>query len=286
MVRLLTKTQLVVSKGPSLLIQSLKDLFSKIAEISSIKEYTLSELEAAEIPQRSIVISCLEIKKAFLPVMSPKEMDLLRRVTDKTADLLWLTGAAMLEGRNPDLTLASGLSRALMLEQPALRFAILDMDISADDVSSNDHTQVHRFVKQALLDSDIPDDKEFVQRNGLLHVSRFVPDNGLNSHFSQRRHQIPVATTLEEASPARLAIGKVGLMDTIYFQQESEPKSSPPAGFVDIDVKAVSLNAKVCQSTLLRMSTNMKCRIYTFFQGKLKPEREPLPLSSVVLSKR
>ena len=187
------------------------------------------------------------MKQPFLPVMSPDEMNLLRRVTDKTTDLLWLTGAAMLDGKTPDLTLASGLSRALMLEQPALRFVILDMGISTDELASNNHSQVHRLVEQALLDSDTPEDKEFVQRNGLLHVSRFVPDNGLNSLFSERRHQNPVTITLEEASPARLSIEKVGLMDTIYFQQELEAESNPPPGFVDIDVKAVSLNAKVCQ---------------------------------------
>lgn len=94
------------------------------------------------------------------------------------------------------------------------------MDILADEMSSNNHNQVHRFVRQALLDSDVADDKELVQRNRILrilHVSRFVSDNGLNSRFSQRRHQIPVATALEEASPARLEIQKVGLMDTIYL---------------------------------------------------------------------
>lgn len=186
------------------------------------------------------------MKDPLLPVMSPDEMDFLRRVTDKATDLLWLTGAAMLDGKTPDLTLASGLSRALMLEQPALRFAILDIGVSADDISSKDNSQIHRLIEQALIDIDTPDDKEFVQSNGLLHVSRFVPDEGLNSHFSQRMNHTPVTMTLEEASPARLAIEKVGLMDTIYFQQESEADSKPPAGFVDIDVKAVSLNAKVC----------------------------------------
>lgn len=62
------------------LTKSPKDLFSKFAEISSIKEYTLSELDVAEIPEKPIVISCLEIEHSFLPVMSPEEMDLLRRV--------------------------------------------------------------------------------------------------------------------------------------------------------------------------------------------------------------
>ncbi len=54
-------------------------------------------------------------------------MDLLKRVMGKSTDLVWLTGATYMGGSSPDLTLASGLSRALMLEQSSLRFVILDI---------------------------------------------------------------------------------------------------------------------------------------------------------------
>ena len=176
--------------------------------------------------------------------MTPEEMDLLRRVTDKTTNLIWLTGASYMDGASPDLTLANGLSRALMLEQPSLRFVVLDVG-SSSKMSKSDRIGVCDNVEKALFADDIPDDKEFVSKNGLLHVSRFVPDSGLNGRFSGRRNQEPCEMTLEEASPARLSIKKVGIMDTIYFQQESEPADELPEGEVDIDVKAVSLNAKV-----------------------------------------
>ncbi len=51
--------------------------------------------------------------------------------------------------------------------------------------------------------------------------------------------------TLEAASPARLLVKKVGVMNTIYFQQESEAQTEIPDDEVDMYVKAVSLNAKV-----------------------------------------
>ena len=191
------------------------------------------------------MISLLEVEKPILPVMNTEEMALVKQVTDRTTDLLWLTGSSALDGKDPDLTLASGLSRALMLEQPALRFAILDLGNSLKGSSESDLQSVYNHIEKALYRSDIPDDKEFIRSNGLLHVSRFVPDKGLNNHFSQRLLQKPIKKTLEEASPARLAIEKIGLMDTIYFQQELVAKSSPPGDYVDIDVKAVSLNAKV-----------------------------------------
>ncbi len=51
--------------------------------------------------------------------------------------------------------------------------------------------------------------------------------------------------TLEAASPARLLVKKVGVMNTIYFQQESEAQTEIPDGEVDMYVKAIGLNAKV-----------------------------------------
>lgn len=266
--------------------KSLKAFFSSIPEISSAEVYALADFSLKETPEKSIFISCLELNRPFLPVMSPEDMSILQRVVTKATDLLWLTGAATLDGKSPDLTLSSGLSRALMLEQPALRFAVLDIGSLSNDQSSSGDNQIHRFVAQALLNSDIPDDKEFVQSHGLLHVSRFVPDNGLNTYFSQRRTQTPVATTFEEASPAQLAIEKVGLMDTIYFQQQIEAKSSPPAGFVDVDVKTISLNAKVSPFIYLQTSTKSGDRIYMFFLEKLKHVQERLRSSLAALSKQ
>lgn len=78
-------------------------------------------------PQISVVITPVEVEKPLLPVMTPNEMDLLKRVMEKSTDLVWMTGATYMDRSPPDLTLASGLSRALMLEQPSLRFIILDI---------------------------------------------------------------------------------------------------------------------------------------------------------------
>ena len=149
-----------------------------------------------------------------------------------------------MDGSAPDLTLASGLSRALRLEQPLLRFVVLDVG-SPKRMSPSDRASVCGTIDRALFADDVPADKEFGLKNQILHVSRFVPDRGLNSHFSQRRNHEPMEMTLEAASPARLAIKKVGIMDTIYFQQESGAEGKTPDHLVDIDVKAVSLNAKV-----------------------------------------
>lgn len=131
-----------------------------------------------------------------------------------------------------------------MLEQPSLRFVILNVETPAY-MSRSDRIGICSNIEKAFFADDVPDDKEFVSKNALLHISRFVPDDGLNSRFSQRRNQQPCEMTLEAAFPARLAIEKVGIMNIIYFQQESEAQTKIPDDEVDIYVKAVSLNAKV-----------------------------------------
>ncbi len=88
--------------------------------------------------------------------------------------------------------------------------------------------------------------KEFVAVDGLLYVSRFGPDEDLNTVF-QRRLEIGEKyerATLVSIAPARLAVGRVGATHTIHFQQLREIPSEVPEGFVDIESKVFSLNAK------------------------------------------
>ena len=243
------------STSPSALSKELQLHFSAIVGRNSVKAYSLQDLGSVDFPPKTITISLLELEKPFLATMDPEEMNLLRRVTDKTTDLIWLTGATYMSGSSPDLTLASGLSRALMLEQPSLRFVILDIG-NPPQIPQSNRSRICGDVERSLFADDIMDDKEFVSRNGLLHVSRFVPDDGLNSRFSQRKNQQPTEMTLEAASPARLAIKTVGNMDTIFFQQESDGESEIPKGEIDIDVKAVSLNAKVYNNAKVSWSQN------------------------------
>ncbi|KAL8702745.1 MAG: hypothetical protein Q9201_004084 [Fulgogasparrea decipioides] len=232
------------SSSPSAFATELKNHIISRVGADVVKSYSLEDFAGVELLPKTITVSLLEIEEPLLATMTPQEMDLLRRVTDRTTDLIWLTGAGYMSGSSPDLTLASGLSRALMLEQPSLRFVILDFGAVSPRMARSERKRICSDLEHALFADDVPDDKEFVSWNNLLHVSRFVPDDGLNSRFSQRQNQQPCEMTLEAAAPARLAIKMVGNMDTICFQQELAIAEEVPPGWVDVDVKAVSLNAK------------------------------------------
>ncbi len=178
-------------------------------------------------------------------------MDHLRAITNTVTDLFWVTGANMLgSDPNPNLTLSNGLSRALMLEQPTLRWSVLDIgSVQKQLVDKVKVNNVCGNILKTLVAIYEKDDCEFISLNNLLHISRYCPDTRVNSLFRQRRDPQPVKfekKTLTEINPARLTIGRPGVMDTLHFRQLCEPDTNqpPPVGHVQIEVKAVSLNAK------------------------------------------
>jgi len=214
-----------------------------IPGLASVRSVPISEVKPEEVTPNTIVVSLLETSQEYLATMTTEGKEHLCRVTNNAKDLVWLTSASTISGDNPDTSLSFGLSRALMLEQPATRFVVLDVGDPLLLSASTRAGMVH-VIGSTLITNDLPDDKEFVLKDDVLHVSRFVADAKLNARFDQRLQKHPRPTKLGDVYPARLAIQKIGMMDTIYFQQEDVPVAPVISGHLEIDVKAVSLNAK------------------------------------------
>jgi NADPH:quinone reductase-like Zn-dependent oxidoreductase len=186
----------------------------------------------------------IELEHDFLASMDQKEMNLLRCITNHVTDLLWVTASSTTNHPRPNASLASGLSRALMLEQPSLRFSV--MNISLCDISRAGLMLTSKNILSAFSSQSNIDDKEFTEIDGLVHISRFSPQSETNRLFCRRMgtEEPTQNSILADVQPVRLAIGKVGVIETIHFQQLCEPPTCIPPGFVDIRVMAVSLNAK------------------------------------------
>ncbi|PHH61958.1 hypothetical protein CDD81_7707 [Ophiocordyceps australis] len=220
-------------------------LLSKLG-MAQAQVVSLKETAHVTTSRQSVCISLLEVEKALLASMSSAEMDALRRITATVADIVWLTGSGLLNGDlDPDKTLVHGMSRAVMMEQPSLRLSILDVGKAMFSSSSERLTCAN--IAKVLVSQHDMDDKEFVQTRGLLYVSRFVPQAELNASFCRRLAadgtQPPSTAELGQAAPARLGIQRAGVMDTLSFQEMREPQTEVPAGFIDVSVKAIALNA-------------------------------------------
>ncbi|KAF7863846.1 hypothetical protein EAF04_006811 [Stromatinia cepivora] len=237
---------IILNNNPSSAVadftKSLSSYLKETACAAQVNNISIANLDQVSISSKMVCISLLELEHEFLATMSPEDMDRLRMCTDVATELLWLTGAGMLTTPDPRLTLSNGLSRALMLEQPSLRFTVYDIGpVSLLSTASN-----FSYIERILTVYEDFDDKEFIQVNGILYTSRFGPDFGVNAEFRKRMgEQDPVEKApLSTVGPAQLSIGKPGVTDSLHFQQICEASTTPPAGFIDVAIKAVSLNAK------------------------------------------
>ncbi|CAJ2505661.1 Uu.00g130550.m01.CDS01 [Anthostomella pinea] len=246
------------SHAVAALVVTLASYLKRNAGTRAAQIIPFRDIGQIQLCKEMLCISFLEAEKEFLASMDQGNMDLLRTVTNVVTDLLWVTGADMLgNSPDPDLTLSSGLSRAIMLEQPSLRFSIMDVR-STSIAESNMTTICENMMK--ILDSFYPmDDKEFVQKESLLYVSRFAPDFSSNLLF-QRRLGAPGAVQNERlgtSRPAEMYMAAKGVSETIQFRQKHEPTTSPPDGCIDVLVKAISLNAKDVYALHGRIETHM-----------------------------
>ncbi|KAJ5182352.1 Acyl transferase/acyl hydrolase/lysophospholipase [Penicillium cf. viridicatum] len=200
----------------------------------------LSQVSTATVPDRSFVISTLEQEQPLLSRIDERELTQLKSITDRVAKIVWVVNGGFVGGENPDFAPVLGLSRALMLEQPSLQFAVLDVH----DKSASSPNTLHNIVN--ILDRLIyqPEpDFEFAQRDGVLHISRWEPDERLNEAFRLKQNKETIDLPLGIAGRCELGIKDPGQMDTIHFVQKEYPTALHPDD-VEISVKSVGMNAK------------------------------------------
>lgn len=54
---------------------------------------------------------------------------------DSASHLFWITGGGLSSGSWPDFAIVSGVSRVVMLEQPAMKFLTIDVDDTASHLA-------------------------------------------------------------------------------------------------------------------------------------------------------
>lgn len=231
------KPVVLIEQRENALGGTLHDLISQTA--SDVHRILLSDVTQASVPRGTVVISLVEAEDPLLSNITDEQMDHLKVVTDNASTLLWVTAGDILNGRRPDFALVSGLSRALMLEQPSLRFLTFDVD----DIHGNTGRTAENIIKVLETIYRPLSDSEYVESKGVVHVSRFVPDNDLNASFRRKQGSETLESMLESVKPVQLAIARPGQFDSVYFKQISIPQDLNDQD-VQIDVKAVGLNAK------------------------------------------
>ena len=207
-----------------------------------LQRISLSVITIASFPPGTTVICTVELHEPMLITLTESQMSSMKIMTDHAAYILWVHGGGNMDAERPDFAMVTGFSRSLVLEQPSLRFFTHDID---DPDADPEASIINILSTLDDVHNDDCGDLEVVEKKGVPYTQRFVPEEGLNETFRNRLGNRSMVKRLGESKPVRLTIQNLGQLDTLAFKPETTGDDEIKAGFVEVDVKSIGLNAKV-----------------------------------------
>ncbi|MCJ1246453.1 hypothetical protein MMC30_003660 [Trapelia coarctata] len=231
----------LVERNPSHELNEMLQANLSLQSGSETNRISLEEASSSTIPPRSIVVSTIELQDPILLDPTPDQVNSIKAMTDNASLLVWITGGGLLRAKRPSFSLVLGLARSLMLEQPSLKMFVVDLDeVNTGLAISRDN--IMAVLSQAM--HSMKPEFEYLQHEGILYSSRFIPDESMSKRFRQGQNAETVSMSLKDAERCQLGIKRTGHLDTLHFDQRIEKQAPLQPDHVEVQVQVVGLNAK------------------------------------------
>ena len=215
-------------------------LEGKIASISS----TFQDIAQAKLHGKTYI--CLaELEGGTLNNLTELEWTALREMASSASQVLWVTRDGAMDVTLPETGLITGLARSAKSDNEALRLVTLGLD--PERKSSQETATVISHLFNTLFENvtgESSKDVEFVEKKGILYVSRIVEDEVLQRYLS-------ASTTVPEPEiepffqahrPLRLEVATPGLLDSLRFIEDVTASLPIATDQLRIEPKAFGVN--------------------------------------------
>jgi acyl transferase domain-containing protein/NADPH:quinone reductase-like Zn-dependent oxidoreductase/SAM-dependent methyltransferase len=223
------------------LASSIYDKFSFAGHTTSIARW--DSVDKTQVADKYCI--CLaEWEEPVLSNLTDKNWDRLREVVLSSEGTLWITGGGAFETSHPMKSLIVGLARAIKNEDAGVRLACLDLD-PPERIDFSKAAQSILKVTQAHIRGD-GDESEFTARGDMVYVPRV--ERALEVDAALRKYEAkgePEMVPFKDCGrPLKLTIKTPGLLDTFQWEEDEMHHTPLPEDWIEIEVKAVSLNFK------------------------------------------
>lgn len=194
------------------------------------------------------VISLLESDEHIFARSSKDSFEAIRNIILYSAKLLWVTCHGSQDGtRSPESCAISGLFRAAKSENRRLFLQELHLQKRERAESADAAKIIRRVVTGAwTANEDAEYEDEIVEVNGILTIPRLFDEEHMNRTLQTIGDTPqPEPQSLSSISrPLALSIDKPGLLDSLYFADDTTVLAPLAADEILIDVKAAAVNQK------------------------------------------
>lgn len=200
-----------------------------------------------DLPKNSTVLIADELSSPILPTIDGAQWRMLHDLIESGSKVLWLTSGSQLSVTNPSAAMINGFARTLRNEDPTLNFKILDVESSTGPATSVATNALLHSLARPAPKTQI--ENEFVERNGIIYVSRIEPDELVNqAEKDDMNGADPVSTALHDLqSTVRLRAERLGTLDSLCFAEVDSEELPLKDGRVEVELFAAGLNFKVCE---------------------------------------
>ena len=163
--------------------------------------------------------------------------------------ILWLTKGSQFKVTAPENALIHGFFRTVRAEDPSVNITTLDVEAAENPATFSAVNSILELLKHPAPKTNI--ESEFVERDGVIYVSRIVPDTAVNRYKAESISGAePVLKSLHSLEPVTmLRAERLGTLDALTYSEMSPAELPVLENNVEVEIHAASLNFKVCNDS-------------------------------------
>lgn len=222
-----------------------------------------------------------EMTAPFLDTMDESEFDQLKSLVVKGHGILWLSRSSTVTAEKPIYAQATGFLRVARSEDMTKRYASLDFEADTESWSPATIPYILRVLKQSFDERIDPTqiEWEYAVQNDALRVLRVYP-NAAEDRASSESPVDPEPVEQALWQPGRPLVWETvqtrGTLSNLYFADDPKAAAEPslPAGYVEIETKAMGLNFRDVLVALGQIDENRYMHDAAGVITRLDPEAE------------
>ena len=241
----LLESNVVIIRPESLLGFSVHVLASNLEKWMK-KAPSIATIQQVD-PRGKICIFLDELVQPFLANLDQEGFLALQKLVTLAEGILWVVRGSFIDSTSPNSNMVSGFARTIRSER-AVTFVTLDLD-GINLLSDREAALITNEVFQRSFDPNIviqEIDTEYVERQGVLYIPRFVKDSEINHHVARETQSSRRETQFfaQEDRPLRMMVSEPGSLDSLVFVDDPIGPIPLGADEIEIEVMAVGLNFK------------------------------------------
>lgn len=205
----------------------------------------LGLFEPSKVAPRSKILVLDELETPILSQPDGRQFEALKYLVKIECDILWVTAGGQMQVTDPTKAAASGLLRVIRNEVPSLRLINLDVEsVSSSSALSAIDRCLRLLCASRIRKTQI--DSEFVERKGIIYISRILPDELVNAAKEEQVSGRPAEMVNLHAAPncIRLKAERIGNIDSLHYGEVSSSALHLPHNCVEIEIYAAGVNFK------------------------------------------